>query len=71
MMLLTMMMRLMSMMLITSPMPADGSDDGCDGGECSSSYLASSLSHVSCPYASRVDAILSLIVGGARIKVKK
>ena len=65
------MMRMMSMMMSTSPMSADGSDGGCDGGDCSSSYLASSLSHVSCPYASNVDAVLSLIVGGARIKFKK
>ena len=40
------------------------------GVRMSSSYLAYSLSHVSCPYASTVDAVLSLIVGGARILVE-
>ena len=41
------------------------------GARMSSSYLAYSLSHVSCPYASSVVAAPALIVGGARIKVKK
>ena len=41
------------------------------GARMSSSYLAYSLSHVSCPYASSVVAVPALIVGGARIKVKK
>ena len=41
------------------------------GARMSSPYLAYSLSHVSCPYASSVVAVPALIVGGARIKVKK
>ena len=41
------------------------------GARMSSSYLVYSLSHVSCPYASSVVAVPALIVGGARIKVKK
>ena len=41
------------------------------GARMSSSYLAYSLSHVSCPYASSVVAVPALIVGGARIKVNK
>ena len=35
------------------------------------SLLATYIPNVSCPCASSVDAVLSLIVGGARIKVKK
>ena len=41
------------------------------GARMSSSFLVYCLSHESCPYASTVDAAMSLIAGGARIKVKK